>query len=61
MCAFMPSIFSLRSSSNPVMTDRTMISAVTPTVIPSIDMNVMTEIKVGLLFALRYLKPINHS
>src|SRR3990172_1163763 len=59
--AFMPSIFDLKSSSKPVMTESTIIKAVTPTVIPATEINVMTEIKDVLLLAFMYLSPMNHS
>ena len=61
MWAFMPSILDLKSSSKPVITESTIIKAVTPTVIPATEINVMTEIKDVLLLAFMYLSPMNHS
>ena len=54
-------IFSFRVFSKPLMTERTTIRAMTPTMTPAMEMTVMMEMKVCFRLALRYLRPINHS
>ena len=61
MCEVVPSIFALRSSWNPAITDRTMTRAITPTITPAMDMKVMMDMNVCFLFAFRYLRPIKSS
>ena len=57
----MPKIFSLRVFSKPLITERTTIRAMTPTMTPAMEIMVMMEMKVCFRLALRYLRPINHS
>ena len=55
-CAVAPRIRSFSSRSNPPITARTMISAITPTVTPPIEMKVMIEMNVCFRFARRYFR-----
>jgi hypothetical protein len=55
-CAVAPRIRSLSSRSNPPITARTMISAITPTVTPPMEMKVMIEMNVCFRFARRYFR-----
>ena len=53
MCELIPRILSLNSSVKPVITARTTIRAITPTITPATEMIEMREINPCFLFAFR--------
>jgi hypothetical protein len=56
MCGIIPRDFDISSDLNPFITERTTISAITPTMTPAMEIKDITEIKACFRLALRYLK-----